>query len=85
MRLIELSNEVSGVEALSQGWNWPARDELWPPPHNALFDFEATAAGAEWIDGIAAYAKDLVDEFQAPVVVGHADGAWTRCALRTIK
>jgi hypothetical protein len=24
--------------------------ELWPKPHNVLFDFEATAAGAEWID-----------------------------------
>ena len=72
-RLIELSNEVSGVEALSRGWNWPTRQDLWPPPHNALFDFEATIAGAEWIDGIAANAKELVDEFQAPVVIGHAD------------
>lgn len=72
-RLIELSNEVSGVEALSQGWNWPARDELWPPPHNALFDFGATAAGAGWIDEMAANAKGSVDEFRGPVVIGHAD------------
>jgi hypothetical protein len=25
---------------------------LWPKPHNVLFDFDATAAGAEWIDEI---------------------------------
>jgi len=29
----------------------PAR-ALWPKPHNVLFDFAATAAGAEWIDEI---------------------------------
>src|ERR1051326_2774486 len=27
-------------------------DALWGKPHNALFDFDATAAGAEWIDEI---------------------------------
>ncbi len=72
-RLIELARQVSGVEALSQGWNWPARENLWPAPHNALFDFEATAVGAGWIDEIAAESKKLVDEFQAPRVIGHAD------------
>lgn len=72
-RLIRLADEVPDVEALSQGWNWPARDQLWPPPHNVLFDFEATATGAEWIDGIAAGAKDAVDALQAPAVIGHAD------------
>ena len=30
---------------------------LWPVPHNVLFDFDATAAGAEWIDEIASAAK----------------------------
>jgi hypothetical protein len=72
-RLIRLADEVPDVEALSQGWNWPARDQLWPSPHNARFDFEATATGAEWIDGIAAGAKDTVDALQAPAVIGHAD------------
>jgi hypothetical protein len=47
-------------------------DALWPKPHNALFDFEATREGAEWIDEIARAAKPLRD---APgrEVVGHAD------------
>ena len=47
---------------------------LWPPPHDLRFDFEATAAGAEWIDEIAMRALEQRDS--TPVgepVVGHAD------------
>lgn len=35
---------------------WPPA-QLWPKPHSRLFDFEATALGAEWIDEIAARAR----------------------------
>ena len=46
-------------------------DALWPKPHNVLFDFEATAAGAEWIDEIGRGAR------RVPAVgaetVGHTD------------
>jgi hypothetical protein len=58
-RLIELASEVP-QEALAplMGQWWP-EDGLWPPPHNALFDFEATAAGAGWIDDIAREAKRI--------------------------
>jgi hypothetical protein len=48
---------------------------LWPTPHNALFDFEATAAGAEWIDEIARAAKRDGDSGVGRVVVGHTDWA----------
>jgi hypothetical protein len=71
-RAIELAGEVQDVEALSSGWAWP-KDDLWPVPHNALFDFEATAAGAGWIDRIAAEVKRVMDRFHGRVVVGHAD------------
>jgi hypothetical protein len=71
-RTIGLAAEVQDVGALSLGWAWPKAD-LWPVPHNALFDFEATAEGAEWIDGIAAEAKRVMDGFHGRVVVGHAD------------
>ena len=46
---------------------------LWPKPHNALFDFEATAAGAEWIDEIGTRAS-AVDR-AGREVVGHFDWA----------
>lgn len=69
---IELSAEVPNVEALSQGWTWP-EDRLWPEPHNALFDFGATAAGAEWIDAFARRAKQRKPRSADRLVVGHAD------------
>jgi hypothetical protein len=45
---------------------------LWPKPHNALFDFEATAVGAGWIDEIARAAS--VPRLGREVV-GHTDWA----------
>jgi hypothetical protein len=50
-------------------------DALWPKPHNVLFDFEATTAGAEWIDAIATAARAVTDEGAGREVVGHADWA----------
>jgi hypothetical protein len=72
-RMIELSAEVSDVEELSRGWKLPPAQGLWPIPHNALFDFEATAAGAEWIDEIAGKARKILDNSPGRMVVGHAD------------
>lgn len=51
---------------------------LWPKPHNALFDIENTAAGAEWIDDIARAALRY-PEVGDPVV-GHTD--WSAKHLR---
>jgi hypothetical protein len=47
-------------------------DGVWPKPHNVLFDFEATAEGAEWIDAVGRRALlPPVGE----LVVGHTDWA----------
>jgi len=48
-------------------------EALWPTPHNALFDFEATVEGAEWIDEIARAAKRARDIGAGVEVVGHTD------------
>jgi hypothetical protein len=49
-------------------------DVLWPTPHNAMFDFQKTAAGAEWIDEIAWRAKRIKEtEPTGLVVLGHSD------------
>lgn len=45
---------------------------LWPTPHSKLFDFEATAEGAAWIDEIAADARRRLQPAGARVI-GHAD------------
>jgi aminoglycoside phosphotransferase (APT) family kinase protein len=48
-------------------------DTLYGVPHSPLFDFETTAAGAEWIDDIARRAKALRQQDQSPPVVAHTD------------
>jgi aminoglycoside phosphotransferase (APT) family kinase protein len=55
-------------------------ESLWPVPHNALFDFEATAAGAEWIDDIARAAKRAREVGAGMEVVGHTD--WSAKHIR---
>jgi Phosphotransferase enzyme family len=47
--------------------------QLWEKPHNALFDFEQTQSGADWIDAIAASAKAVLANDQAPLQIGHMD------------
>lgn len=47
--------------------------QLWEKPHNALFDFERTQSGAEWIDAIAQAAKTQLMNYDSPYVVGHMD------------
>lgn len=46
---------------------------IWPTPHSKLFDFEATAAGAEWIDEIARQAQEIKLEGAGQLVLGHED------------
>jgi hypothetical protein len=58
-----------------------ARDTLWPKPHSKLFDFEATSSGAEWIDELAALAREQM----VPAgrrVIGHSD--WRQEHVRFI-
>jgi hypothetical protein len=47
---------------------------LWPEPHDLRFDFEATRDGAEWIDDLAALARDRLQAAVAMTpVIGHFD------------
>ena len=79
-RMIGLTAAISDVRALSQTWKLPPERGLWPVPHNALFDFEATAAGARWIDEIASKAKLTLDTSPGKMVVGHSD--WSANQMR---
>jgi hypothetical protein len=45
---------------------------LWPRPHSKLFDFDATARGAEWIDALAVVARERIAP-AGPLVIGHCD------------
>ncbi len=55
---------------------------IWPTPHSKLFDFEATTAGAEWIDEIARKAREIKVHGAGQLVVGHMD--WSVKHLRYI-
>lgn len=48
-------------------------ETTWPTPHSRLFDFEATAKGAEWIDAIARRTQKIKLQGAGRLVVGHFD------------
>lgn len=50
-----------------------ADGRLYPEPHSPLFDFDATARGAEWIDDLARRAASLRAEDESAPVVAHTD------------
>ena len=72
--LFRLTEELQPLPGLEPYFP-PPDSPLWPAPHNVLFDFEATAEGAEWIDDIAAAARPVRDAHVGRLVIGHGD--WT--------
>jgi hypothetical protein len=72
--LFRITDELEPPQGL-EPYVAPPDAPLWPVPHNVLFDFEATAGGAEWIDEIAAAAKPQRDARVGRLVIGHGD--WT--------
>lgn len=77
-RLVSLASDFSpdGLERVQEDL---PRDSLWPPPHHRMFDFEATRTGTEWIDELAARAKERLLASAAPTVIGHRDWTVKQC------
>jgi len=70
---LELARAIGRPRALAGAWSMYATDRLWPAEaHAPIFDFDATADGAKWIDAIAARAKPLAAQ-PGEVLVGHSD------------
>ena len=64
-------------------------DVLWPTPHSPIFDLERTAAGAAWIDRLAAEAREMLAHGVGAVIIGHTDWGVQNCrfvgdALRVV-
>jgi hypothetical protein len=76
-QLIQLTRGLVDLPGLRAGMlRYPQIDGLWAPPHNKLFDFVATAGGAEWIDEIARRALHTLNEHSTgEIVLGHTDWA----------
>lgn len=71
-RQIELSRDLIGLPGLESSLT--AMRNRWQAPHDRRFDFPATAAGAEWIERLAAEALRRLDEEGAgEPVIGHND------------
>lgn len=51
----------------------PVAGPLWPTPHSKLFDFTATAAGAEDIDAVARAAHPRTGSSAGRIVIAHGD------------
>lgn len=71
-RLIQMTNSYKAVPNIRQGRLFTTKN-LYPTPHNALFNFENHADGAEWIDEIARRAKNTIQSMKGETVLGHAD------------
>jgi hypothetical protein len=70
--------ELSALPELAELVNHPLRapvDGLYGEPHSPLFDFEATATGAEWIDALATRAVAERDADEEVAVIAHMDWA----------
>ncbi|HET9731303.1 MAG TPA: hypothetical protein VFP54_01400 [Acidimicrobiales bacterium] len=55
---------------------------LYPEPHSPIFDFQATAAGAGWIDDLAVAARDQRGRLAGTLVVAHTDWSARNVRLR---
>ena len=72
--LIDLGRDVVDLPGLrSELLSRIEEGRIWPRPHSAIFDFEATAAGSEWIDELAMRARDALRQSAGERVLGHVD------------
>ncbi len=72
-RQISLCRQLTGSGRLTRHPLRQSDAGLYGQPHSPLFDFESTAAGAEWIDDLALEARQLRDQDDSTPVVAHTD------------
>jgi hypothetical protein len=73
-RFVDATRALSDIHVGPPALLRPPGAPLWPEPHSIRFDFDATAAGAEWIDDAARDARQRLEAGRdAFTVVGHFD------------
>lgn len=72
-RFVQTARAHARSDGLHSWWVEPAAGSLWPEPHDLRFDFDATAAGAEWIDEAGWAARRRLGTASSTAVVGHLD------------
>lgn len=79
-RLLELAAGVTPRPVVPD--RGPRLDRLWPTPHSAIFDFEATRSTAGPIDALARAAQQRLRAIEAEPVVAHCDWSLQNVAFR---
>jgi Ser/Thr protein kinase RdoA (MazF antagonist) len=77
----ELIAAVPDLPALAENPLQLPFEGLYPSPHSPVFDFEATADGAEWIDDLATRARPFINSGRR--VVSHTDWSARNIRLRS--
>lgn len=71
---LEGANRIDPPVAVGSGFLAPSPEgPLWGEPHDLRFDFEASNAGAEWIDELAELARRELTQVALPDVIAHLD------------
>jgi hypothetical protein len=81
-RLVELCRDVDPSGLSPHPLDGRHDGGLYPQPHNPVFDFAATAAGAEWIDELAAAATEVRQRDESSPVIAHTDWSVRNIRLR---
>jgi hypothetical protein len=68
--LVKLTRELGPMPDLAPR---QPRGTVWPTPDHAMFNFDATSKGAEWIDELARSAQPALARDPSPLVTGHMD------------
>jgi hypothetical protein len=79
LAIVQTCEPLVATTSLPRALLPPTGEAPWPTPHSRLFDFAATARGAEWIDAIARRARACMQP-AGRRVIGHAD--WRREHVR---
>lgn len=70
--IVQACNPLVETTSLGPALLRSAGNALWPTPHSKLFDFAASAKGAEWIDDVAERARERMRPVGSRVI-GHSD------------
>lgn len=73
-RMIAISESFEGAESFGRAWfSGLPEGQVFPKPHSPLYNFDATKEGAEWIEALAAEARERRKFAEGPRVIGHFD------------
>lgn len=73
LQVVRLARPLRGLSLGLTALLQPDGPSPYPAPHDLRFDFERTAAGAEWIDELAVRAHQILSRDGGEHVVGHLD------------